>query len=226
MDVWRSDIDLPQDKLDYYQAMLCADELERAARFKFDNKRREYIVTRGLLREALAVLLKTPAQEIQLTYTAENKPVLETRGQQQQLVFNATHSHGQALVAASLNRQLGIDIEKIRDDVEYEKLAQRYFSENEQQALQAYAGDKQAAFFATWTRKEAFVKAVGKGIAFGLSEFDVTVDPQLEPQMLATRWQADDVHNWFMASLPVAENYQACVAADGGEIRLRLWQFT
>ena len=225
VDVWRSEIDLPENEVSHYQAMLSSEELQRAERFKFASKRREYIVTRGLLRSALGLLMKVGGEEIGFSYTAENKPVLENVPQQEQLVFNASHSHGQAVVAVSLNRQLGVDIEKIRNDVEYEKLATRYFSENEQQALKDYQGDRREAFFATWTRKEAFVKAVGKGIAYGLSEFDVNVDPKLEPVMLATRWQVDDAHNWFMAKLPTARDYQACVAADGGEFSLRLWQF-
>ncbi|MFT5133814.1 MAG: 4'-phosphopantetheinyl transferase, partial [Gammaproteobacteria bacterium] len=80
------------------------------------------------------------------------------------------------------------------------------------------------AFFATWTRKEAFVKAVGKGIAFGLSEFDVNIDPEQRPKMQATRWDANDVNKWHMANIDTEKDYMATVVADGGDFQLRLWQ--
>ncbi len=226
VDVWRSEIKLSESEIDAYAETLSVEEKKRASRFTFTDKQNEFIVSRGLLRRALSHLLKRPANSFEFAYSKEKKPFLKNTNLNETPVFNVSHSHGQALIAISRNRQLGIDIEKIREDVEYKKLAQRFFSKNENRALLAYQGNVQRAFFATWTRKEAFVKAIGKGIAFGLGEFDVNTDPDTAPELLETRNQAIDVKNWRMASVATADDYIASVAADAGEFSLRLWEFS
>lgn len=224
VDIWRSPIDLSGETLAVYRSTLAEEELARAARFRIEEKYREYVVTRGLLRAALARCLGQPASAFEFQYSAGNKPWLDMQVAGQAVSLNVSHSHGLALVALSLGRRLGVDVEKIRDDVDYEKLALRYFSANEKVAFSRYRGDRARAFFAIWTRKEAFVKAVGKGIAYGLSEFDVNVEPDEPPRMLRSGWQEKDVENWAMASIPCGKDYMATVAADGGSFRLRLWQ--
>jgi 4'-phosphopantetheinyl transferase len=176
------------------------------------------------LRKALSHVLNQSPADFKFDYTKARKPFLSEKLNGQDISFNVSHSHGQALVAISPGRQLGIDIEKIRPDVDYEKLAKRFFSAAEHEALMhCPVEDQVRAFFATWTRKEAFVKAVGKGIAFGLSEFDVNIDPREPPKMQATRWDANDVNKWHMASIETKNDYMASVVADGGEFQLRLW---
>ena len=225
VDVWRSQIDLSAAKISEYRSMLCEEELKRTEKFTFPNKQEEYVVTRGLLRSALALVLKEDPASFSFKYSESSKPYLTTEVDRQAVAFNVSHSHGQALVAISLDRKLGVDIEKIRPEVEYEKLAERFFSKAEHKALmQCAAEERVAAFFATWTRKEAFVKAVGKGIAFGLSEFDVNVDANAPPKMLHTRWDADDVNNWHMANIESVNSHMATVVADGRAFKLRLWQ--
>lgn len=224
IDIWRSVINLPKQQLEEFHASLSEEERARAGRFTFPDKFEEYVVTRGLLRQALAQVLGNSADSFQFDYTREKKPYLDRRFKDQQISLNVSHSHGLALVALSLDRKLGIDVEKIREDVEYEKLARRFFSEAENKEFEKYQGEKTRAFFATWTRKEAFVKAVGKGIAYGLSEFDVNIDPDAAPRMLRSGWQEDDLNNWHMATLDCAEGYMATVISDRSEFGLRLWE--
>ncbi len=224
IDVWRSDIDVSEEQLENYRHTLSVDELNRASLFTFPDKEKEYVVTRGLLRAALACLLNAPAHSFEFCYSKEKKPKLEN-ATSSGLVFNVSHSHGQALVAVSSNRQLGIDIECIRKDVDFKKLARRFFSENEYKSLLDYEGNVLRAFFTTWTRKEAFVKAIGKGIAFGLAEFDVNIDPDAPAEMLATRWQREDAEKWQLATIDSIDNYVATLATDGDEFKLRTWQF-
>lgn len=225
IDVWRTRIDLPEEEVNTYALTLSVEEQERAARFTFPDKYEEYVVSRGLLRRALAHVLKRAATDFQFEYTDSKKPYLLNKYAGQSISFNISHSHGQALVAVSLQRNIGIDIEKIRADVEYEKLALRFFSEAEHRQLMQLPREERArSFFAIWTRKEAFVKAIGKGIAFGLSEFDVNIDPQQPPVMLATRWNPQDVSLWLMATIDSDCNYMATLATDGGDFQLRYWQ--
>ena len=224
IDVWRSRIDLPKEEIQKFHETLSQQEQERAEKFIFPDKYEEYVVTRGLLRTALSHVLEQSPGAFAFEYTTEKKPFLVKKFDGQSVSFNVSHSHGQALVAISLDRNIGIDIEKIRNDVAYEKLSKRFFSRAEYEALLQYEGDPVQAFFTVWTRKEAFVKAVGKGIAFGLSEFDVNIDPDEAPQMLTTRWNHDDVTKWHMSSIPTEPDYIATVVADAREFRLRLWR--
>ncbi|MBT7950488.1 MAG: 4'-phosphopantetheinyl transferase superfamily protein [Gammaproteobacteria bacterium] len=225
IDVWRTRIDLPEEEVKRYALTLSEEERERAARFTFPDKYEEYVVSRGLLRRALAHVLKQAATDFQFEYTDSKKPYLSKKYGGQSISFNISHSHGQALVAISLQRNIGVDIEKIRTDVEYEKLASRFFSEAEHKQLMQLPQDERArSFFAIWTRKEAFVKAIGKGIAFGLSEFDVNVEPQEPPLMLVTRWNPQDVSSWLMATIDSDPDYMATLATDGGDFQLRCWQ--
>lgn len=225
IDVWHSRISLPEVEIEKHALTLSGQERERAEKFTFADKYEEYVVTRGLLRQALAHVLRQDACTFEFDYSSSNKPYLSRKYNDQQITFNVSHSHGQALVAISVDRNIGIDIEKVRADVEYEKLALRFFSVAEQKALMLYPREERAAaFFATWTRKEAFVKAVGKGIAFGLSEFDVNISPKEAPLMLATRWDPEDVAKWSMANIETEKNYLATVVADGGDFQLRHWQ--
>ena len=225
IDIWRTRIDLPKNEIESYATTLSEEEKERAARFTFPNKYEEYVVSRGLLRKVLSHVLKQAATEFQFEYTESKKPYLLQKYFDQTLSFNISHSHGQALVAVSLNRNIGIDIEKIRAEVEYEKLALRFFSAAEHHQLMQIPADERArSFFAIWTRKEAFVKAIGKGIAFGLSEFDVNISPEEPPVMLATRWNPEDVSLWSMATIDTENNFMATLATDGGDFQLRCWQ--
>lgn len=224
IDVWHSRIDLPEAEIENYVLSLSAQERERAEKFTFPDKYEEYVVTRGLLKKALAHVLRQAPSEFHFDYTSSKKPYLPRKYNDQLISFNVSHSHGQALVAISVDRNIGIDIEKIRTDVEYEKLALRFFSMAEHKALMLCPpAERAAAFFATWTRKEAFVKAVGKGIAFGLSEFDVNISPKEAPVMLATRWNPGDVSKWSMANIETEKNYLATLVADGGDFQIRHW---
>ncbi|MDG2288585.1 MAG: 4'-phosphopantetheinyl transferase superfamily protein [Woeseiaceae bacterium] len=225
VDVWRSRIDLSVTKISEYRSTLADEELKRAEQFTFPNKEEEYVVTRGLLRRTLALVLKQDPASFSFNYSESKNPYLTKEVDSQPVVFNVSHSHGQALVAISLNRKLGVDIEKIRPEIEYEKLSARFFSKAEHKALmQCTEAERVASFFATWTRKEAFLKAVGKGISFGLSEFDVNVKANDPPKMLRTRWDVNDVNNWHMASVESVNSHKATVVADGRAFQLRLWQ--
>jgi len=223
IDVWRRTVEAGDGDLPLFHDTLSAEEVARAQRFRIREKYDEYVVTRGLLRQALSCVLGRPPGDFTFDYTDTEKPFLENGGGQTRVSFNVSHSGGMALVALCPGRDVGIDIEQIRRSVDYEPLARRFFSRPEYEALMDYPGDPVRAFFATWTRKEAFVKAVGKGIAFGLDAFDVNVDPDEPPVMLATRWDPAAAARWSLAAVDAAEGYMATVAA-AGAFRLRSWE--
>ncbi len=202
-------------------ATLSQDEMERAQQFVFPEKYREYVVTRGLLRRSLALVSGLAPQSFQFAYTEHKKPYLKAGN----IAFNVSHSHGYALVALGLNRNIGVDIERIRPDLECEKLARRFFSKAEYRAVMKRARpERKRAFYAIWTRKEALVKAAGTGIALGLREFEVALEPD-EPALTSARRDAAGASSWQLASIAVDEDYQAALATDGGAFALRYWAF-
>lgn len=224
VDVWRTRLDLSIDTVNNYLATLSKDERARADRFKARSKRKEFIITRGLLRKTLAQTLDIDPSSLEFDYAEHDKPFLPAATLGVPISFNVSHSHNQALVALTLDRAIGIDIEKIRQDVSFEKLAARFFSKQESQALEKL--DKNTlpkAFFACWTRKEAFVKALGDGISFGLSEFSVSVDPYETNVSLLTHWNTGESSNWSIVNIKADEYYIGALAIDGSRFTLRCW---
>jgi 4'-phosphopantetheinyl transferase len=157
---------------------LCPMEHSRAARFRFDCNRRRYVVARARLRELLAARLGVPAEEVEFSYGRNGKPALSQRFAYTGWRFNVSHCDDVAVYAFSRAYEVGIDIEAIRALREADEIAARFFSPRENKAYRAVpAPDKSLAFAACWTRKEAFVKALGEGLRVPLDRFDVCLAP-------------------------------------------------
>jgi len=225
VDVWRTRLDLPEEQINTYLALLSADEIERARRFKVKRKYREYVITRGLLRNVLGQTLDSDPGSFQFEYAEHAKPCLDEDWDGKPVSFNVSHSHNQALIAITLDRNIGIDIEKIRSDVDFRRLAKRFFSTQESGALDKLDETSlPTAFFACWTRKEAFVKALGDGISFGLSEFSVSTDPGAEQVSLATHWNPSEASEWSLANIRSETGYIAAIAVQQDSFKLRCWR--
>lgn len=225
IDIWL--IDLAEEEVDIFTHQRYLDEAEmtRAGKYVSGKKSREFIITRSSLRNIIGYTLGEDPRRIGFGYTRHGMPVLDTNWESTGITFNVSHSHGLALIAVSTNNCIGIDIELERSDVEIEKLARRYFSKNEYEAIMAFEGNnRRRSFFATWTRKEALVKATGTGIAYGLASFDVSVDPDQPARLLASRWQQECLSDWSLEAISTHAGYQACLAVDGNMPELRYWR--
>jgi 4'-phosphopantetheinyl transferase len=215
--VWTADLDsyAPESLI----SVLSTEEAERASRFHFNTHRHHFIVARALLRKLLAGYLKTPAHEVEFHYGHYGKPGLASPAPHK---FNLAHSHGRAAYAFSLNRELGIDLELVRADFGGEEVAQRFFSRCEIETLQklpkALAGQ---AFFNCWTRKEAYIKAIGEGLSMPLDVFDVSLAPGEPAALLQNRRNAGEVSRWSMQALPVPDGYVAALVVEGDGWSLR-----
>lgn len=221
IEIWQIRLDIAEDRLPGLSELLCEEERARVNRFTSERKAREFIITRASLRRILGDITGTDPQKLSFSYEAHGRPVLDGQDETGRICFNVTHSHLISLIAVTLDRQLGVDIEKIRDDVDHRNLARRYFSPAEYQALQRYQTELQLqAFFATWTRKEAIVKALGDGIAFGLKEFDVSVEPDHPPYLLATHWDPEEAPAWSLLNIDTDPGYVATLATRGSRPRI------
>lgn len=222
--VWQVGLQQAPATIDHLHALLDADERQRAARFHFPADQRRYIVGRGTLRLLLGHYLQTPPAQLTFTYNAYGKPELATGPGAPLLPFNLSHSGEFALYAITRQRGVGIDIEFMRPDIVYQELARYVFSPYEQAILAALPVTEQlAAFYRGWTRKEAFIKARGMGLSLPLEQFDVTLQADVPPRLLATRDDPQEAGRWGLCDLPCPPGYAAALVVAGQGWRTTLW---
>ena len=221
--VWRVELNQPEPLLEKFRETLEEQELDRASRFHFEKHRRHFIAGRGVLRQLLSQYLGTKPEQLRLSYGAYGKPALNGEHKDSRLRFNMSHSHEVALFAFAEDRELGVDVEHIRTDFASEEVARRFFSRREVETFNALPQhDQVAAFFKCWTRKEAFIKVIGKGLSQPLDKFDVTLG-----QPAALLWvSGDDASRWSLYDLEVGGDYAGALAVEGQVSRIRCWHTT
>ena len=224
--VWRVALGSDKSCLVRLQRVLSKDELDRAKRFHFRKDRESFIAARGLLRTILARYLETDASQLQFSYNAYGKPSLAGERAGQRLCFNVSHASGLALFAVAQERSIGIDVERIRPHFADEDIIEQFFSPGEIAALRELPGHMQPeAFFCCWTRKEAYLKARGKGLALRLDQFEVPVHSGRPNSFVCTIESHDCTSSWPIWHLAPMPGYIGALAAkrDGSELRLRQW---
>jgi 4'-phosphopantetheinyl transferase len=219
------DFNLDQQSPNSLKLLLSDDESLRAGRFHFTKDRNHFIAARGLLRKLLAAYLGDNPTSLKLLYGQKGKPyIAETR--QTSINFNLAHSHGMAIYAFSQGRELGVDLEYVREDLADEKIAERFFSATEINALRAVPLElRKQAFFNCWTRKEAYIKARGEGLSMPLDEFDVSLAPGEPAALLNNYKDTGEISRWRMESVPVAQGYVAALVVEGHDWRLKSFRF-
>jgi 4'-phosphopantetheinyl transferase len=217
--VWHADLD--KHAADQLRLLLSDDEIARARRFHFAKDRNHYIVARGLLRKLLASYLGIGAAELRFAYAEKGKPSLDG-SQSGAINFNLAHSQARAIYAFSLGRQIGVDLEYIREDLAGDQIAERFFSAREIAELRTVPAElRKEAFFNCWTRKEAYIKARGEGLSLPLDEFDVSLLPGEAAALLRNHKEPDEVRRWTMQSISVPEGYVAALVVEGDDWRLK-----
>jgi len=216
IEVRLAQLDLDADRVDYYASLLSNDEQFRANRFHLERDRRRFIVARGILRVLLASRLGTTPPEVAFSYAKNGKPLVADYPPQ--IHFNISHSKERVLYAISNRCALGVDIEYMNRDIDYDSLAERFFSRREHAELQLIPeADRKRAFFACWTRKEAVIKATGDGLSLPLSRFEVTVAPDGVPRVIGFAAATQRVSGWVLHAADVGDDYVAVVAAYRGK---------
>jgi 4'-phosphopantetheinyl transferase len=225
VDVWRVPLELENAELSLRETILAPDERQRAAAFRLPAKRREFVVARSALRRLLGALTGQDAASISLAYEPNGKPYLASPSATG-IHFNVSHSGDLALIAVTLGHEIGVDVECVRPREAIASLAARYFAAAEADQLLALPeSDRLQAFLACWTRKEAIVKAVGRGLALGLDRFQVTLLPGQMPRLLGMNGDAHAGRQWSLFHLDPAPGYIAAVALELPDCRVRTWQF-
>lgn len=220
--VWRAFLEIAEPEFHRIASALSADEHSRAERFRFPADRRAFLVSRAVLRSILGRYLGESPAKVSFVCSEQGKPALTEAGTQW-LRFNASHSHGLGLYAVAREREVGVDVERMQPELATWQVAAEFLAQSEIRAL-GQVGDEQwaRAFFACWTRKEAYLKARGSGLAAPLNSFAVPVDPAFDGAVTLE----NGTGVWSLQSLDAGDCYAAACAAQGSDWRMCLWQWS
>lgn len=224
--VWCASLVQPDAVLQEMEAALSTDEFTRASRFQFERHRRKFVLGRGLLRDVLCRYLGMQAARIMFEYEAQGKPRLAAAINPQKLCFNLAHAEDRWVCAFTREREVGVDVEHLHEIPEAENLAQRFFAKAEAENFCALPlHERQRAFFNCWTRKEAFIKALGEGLSHPLHLFEVSFLPGAPAALLQTRPDPREAARWSMFAFEPAANYVAAVVVAGKDFETKFWHW-
>ena len=213
--IWQRQLACGPQVVESLRAVLETDELARAARFRFPTGRDEFVVSRGTLRTLLGQYLNYPPDKLRFTYSQYGRPQVDGARRAESVEFNISHSGDVVLLAFARGRRIGIDIERVRKDFNTTEIAERFFSLAEREALRLLPVEQRhEAFFNCWTRKEAFIKALGEGLSHPLNQFDVSLVPGKPAALLATRPDSRDARHWSLWNVQVSAGYAGALAAE------------
>ncbi len=201
-----------------YSNVLSVDERRRAGRLRSENDKRRFVISRGLLRENLGNYMGAAPAEIVFTYNDHGKPDIKSEHNPKNIKFNVSHSRNLAIYAICLEREIGVDLEYIRDVSSADKIINRFFTNEEKDyfnSLPEYR--KKMAFFRLWTRKEAYSKAKGMGIGLPLKEFDFNLIPDSTEKQTESKWSLIDIE--------VDSHYLAALATEGNNLEIHSYEY-
>lgn len=221
--LWRADLEQETVEVAALFDTLSPDECLRANRYYFRRDSDDFVVARGVLRNVISRYLNISAREIRFSHNRYGK--LRLRSCDTPLCFNVSHANGMALYAVGHARAVGVDIEYVRQDRLNDEIARRFFSVDEVAALRTLPSDlRTTAFFNCWTRKEAYIKALGEGLSHPLDSFTVSIVPGQPVRLL----RADDpreTSRWTLMEVSIGVGYVASLAVEGAISTLRQWQW-
>ncbi len=200
--LWRSNTNAPSALSDC-RSVLSRDELIRASRFHFEDDATRFIATRGAVRMILARYLGAAPASLDIAVGEHGKPYLDHPFID--IRFNVSHSRDIAIVAVSRGREVGVDVEWVQPDIEFEPIAEHYFDPRENWDLRTAPRTERAArFFDLWTQKEARLKAAGVGF----------ISEETRPT------------SWTVRNLTPAEGYAGAIASEGEDWKLAYWEWS
>ncbi|HTF63397.1 MAG TPA: 4'-phosphopantetheinyl transferase superfamily protein [Edaphobacter sp.] len=218
--LWAIPIESPRSIVAQFYTLLSSEERTRAARFQFEYLEQSFILARGVLRVLLGRYLSVQPRSIQFLYGPKGKPALAEAGW---LRFNMSHSGRFALLGFAKDCEIGVDIERIRPLSDFHEIANQFFSPEEASELISLPVDQhERAFYLCWTRKEAYIKAIGDGLAVPLSSFRVTLDPSKPARFVHLNQDRTVAASWTLTDVKLFDPYVAAIAYRKMECPFRL----
>lgn len=214
--VWISRTDLPRQTVEGLEGILSHDELERAELYRFEGRRNQFVVCRGLLRVILARYLGRPAGELSFSREPGGKPVLADEGQQPRVQFNLSHSGRVCVVAVTRLKLVGVDVEETRPDIDIDAVARRILTDREWAEFDGLsAGERCSWFYRAWSKKEAFVKAMGAGMSMPFQEVEIASFWRNRSGSPFLRKDRHNFSTWWSQTFVPAAGYIGAVATLG-----------
>ncbi|HEY9429206.1 MAG TPA: 4'-phosphopantetheinyl transferase superfamily protein [Gemmatimonadaceae bacterium] len=213
--VWSISLDAHGVRLDALARELSDEERSRAGRFVFDADRARFVTGHARLRTILARYLDVAPSALRFGSNAFGKPRVTCGEAVPPIRFNFSHSGRLALCAVARARDVGVDVERIEASESLDEIADRFFSPDEAEALDALPPAQRCqAFYACWSRKEAYVKGHGRGMSMPLDSFDVSLLPGDQDALLADRNECEQ-SVWTLCDLCPAPGFAAALAVEG-----------
>lgn len=216
--VWRAHLDHEADKIESFYSELSSSERERADRLVRLQDRQRFIISHGILRHLLASYIQMPITEIAYQLNERGKPYLRSEINQNNLQFNMSDSNAFALYAITIGREVGIDIEWQRHDIDVMGIVERFFTPVEKREFfELEKRDRFQAFYRLWACKEAYIKVIGQGLSFSLNRFDVKIMAENMNALIAVDGDKDVVSRWSLGSIDAPNGYAAALAFEKGD---------
>ena len=226
MQIWFAAFHSDPETLRALEVTLSQRERDRASRFVFDKHRVRYIFAQGVLRDVLSRATGIPAAEIAFTSNSYGKPFLKAPAGGPSLQFNLSHSDDLVAVGLASHGEIGVDVEFIRHVLDLHGVAQNNYTQGEfESLLDAPEHAQQALFFRYWTRKESYIKAVGKGLSIPLNTFDTRFPPEAKWRAFGRTPDAPHVDSWWMEDLKPPSNYAGAVTIEKGLDRIEYFNW-
>lgn len=222
--IWRANLKQNSQQISELTKLLNQKEQNRSERFKVEQARNNFIIARGTLRSLLAKYLHSDPKEIVFKQNSYGKLFLEN----DILKFNLSHSNDYALFIFAKSYQVGIDIERVRNNFDFITIAQKFFSSQEVVDLLATPKEQQLhAFFNCWSRKEAFIKGIGKGVFFALDKFAVQICTKTTGKLKLTidteKLSELEQTNWSLEALNPGNDYVGAFAVSGQDYEINCY---
>jgi len=223
--LWAAVLEEFVDEVSKFRDLLSSVEQTAAQKFRFDKDRNRYVIRHGVLRLIMSRYLRQPPSEIEFHLGAYGKPELRGNGAGTPLFFNTSHSADVAVFAIASACPIGVDVESTREIPEIEVIARRFFLSGETRTLMDLPAESRVqAFYACWTRKEALLKATGKGITEDLEKVEVTLAPQDEPRVVSISGEPGAHEQWRLQPFSPALGYVGCLAYRNSVLALNSWR--
>jgi 4'-phosphopantetheinyl transferase len=220
--IWRANLPIQASIKTELQKTLSENEQSRLNSLYFPQDKERFLVARSGLRNILARYLNTAPNHIDFHYTELGKPYINNKN----IFFNISHSADCIIYALSNCSPIGIDVEHCKRDIDYLSIAKNFFSENEYlKLLTLHPDERLLAFYRCWTRKEAYIKAIGKGLHFPLDQIEVSILPNEKVQLIKIMDKAPEKDLWKIEEFCPQQDYIACVATQQSFKNCLFWDW-
>ncbi len=226
VDVWKINLDHCHGDSAHLFNLLDENEKSKALSNRFEINCCRFVACRAVLKILLGCYLSIKPSGLEFEYNDYGKPKLADRINLKNIKFNVSHSKNIAVIGIAKNNEIGIDIEEIDENIPYMELSDFCFSVHEQNSLrELQIEDRAQGFFNCWTRKEAFIKAIGMGLSFPLKEFNVTLDPGEAAEIIDVNHELYRDLQWTVDEFSVSTSFAGALVIQGVKEKIRYWEW-